>query len=699
MIKSVELTSWDTFRVEMDCYANIHLDFYVDGNIIATRIIENDGENILYHIDEPIEVLGHECVIKTSEFGQFPLIVTNAVDFYDFDNRFTYNENDLGAIYTPNHTSFKLWAPLAYRVYVIINGNEYEMRRIQNGAFYASIDGNFDGAKYIYSISMNGKTIQVIDPYGRSSTANGTYSFVVNPEKVDMDMFDEYLPEMHSNLDAIIYEANVRDMTIDPHTDIVNKGKFLGLIEKGRKTKGNHPAGFDHIVSLGITHLQLMPVLDFVTVDEANPGSKYNWGYDPQQYFTLEGSYALDPNSPYSRIRDFKKLVRDFHRSGIRINMDVVYNHVYEAKKSIFDRIVPNYYFRRDEDDTFLDHSYCGNELASERPMVRKLILDSINYLIDEYHVDGFRFDLMGLMDIETVKKIVEIARSKSKFIMLYGEGWDMGSETSDGSEFATMGNASKLPEVAFFNDRYRNIARGIGSRAALEQCGYLLGNLDFVHGFKFVYMGSAYNITYPKLFNLNQSLNYVECHDNATLYDVIKSSTEISDIPRLIKKVNKAILLSFGIPFIHAGQEIGLTKYNHHNTYNKGDKFNKFDYSILDKRYDLVNSLISFIKVRKAIKIFNIEDEQVVLDNVKVETIDDLFHITITDVRESRPVYHIFINPTPDGKRCAMKKAVDYFAPVGYRKTLDKHYLKQVDISPFQVGIFIEIEQEDENG
>jgi pullulanase len=693
MIKRIELASWDTFLVKMDNYTNIHLDFYVDNNIVATRIIENDGQNLLYHIDETIEVLGHECVIKTSEFGDFPLIVNNAIDFYDFDSRYTYDGNDLGSIYAEGHTNFKLWAPLAYRVYVVINDNEYEMMRIDNGVFYASIDGNFDGARYIYRISMNGKTIDVIDPYGKSSTANGTHSFVINPEKCNIDLFDEYLPEMKSNLDAIIYEANVRDMTIDEHTDIVNKGKFLGLIEKGRKTRGGHPAGFDHIVLLGITHLQLMPVLDFVTVDEANPDKTYNWGYDPQQYFTLEGSYATDPNDPYSRIREFKKLVRDYHRAGIRINLDVVYNHVYEAKHSIFDRIVPNYYFRRDDDGSFLDHSYCGNELASERPMVRKLILDSVNYLIDEYHIDGFRFDLMGLMDIETMKRIVEIARSKDKFIMLYGEGWDMGSCTSDGSDFATMGNANQLPEVAFFNDRYRNIARGIGSRAALEQCGYLLGNLDFVHGFKFVYMGSAYDITYPKLFNLNQSINYVECHDNATLFDVIKSSTEVNDIPRLIKKINKAILLSFGIPFIHAGQEIGLTKHNHHNTYNKGDKFNKFDYSVLDNRYDLVNSLISFIKVRKAIKLFNVEDENLVDERVYIEEVDDLLHIIINDTRESEPVYHIFINPTNEGKRCTMEKAVDYFAPFGYRKTLDRNYLKQVDISPLQVGIFIEIE------
>lgn len=693
MIKRIELASWDTFIVKMDSYQNIHLDFYYDGRIIATRIIENDGRNLTYHIDEPIEVLGHECVIKTDEFGEFPLIVNNAVDFYDFDSRFTYDGNDLGSIYSETHTDFKLWAPLAYHVSVVINDNEYDMMRIDNGVFSASIDGNFDGARYIYRISMNGKTIDVIDPYGKSSTANGTFSFVINPDRFNMDLFDEYLPEMKSNLDAIIYEANVRDMTIDEHTDINNKGKFLGMIEKGRKTSGGHPAGFDHIISLGITHLQLMPVLDFVTVDEANPGKAYNWGYDPQQYFTLEGSYATDPNDPYSRIREFKKLVRDFHRAGIRINLDVVYNHVYEAKHSIFDRIVPNYYFRRDDDGSFLDHSYCGNELASERPMVRKLILDSVNYLIDEYHVDGFRFDLMGLIDIETMKRVVEIARSKDKFIMLYGEGWDMGSVTSDGSEFATMGNADKLPEVAFFNDRYRNIARGIGSRAALEQCGYLLGNLDFVHGFKFVYMGSAYNVTYPKLFNLNQSLNYVECHDNATLFDVIKSSTEISDIPRLIKKINKAILLSFGIPFIHAGQEIGLTKHNHHNTYNKGDKFNKFDYSVLDNRYDLVNSLISFIRVRKAIKLYTIEDEELVDERVFMDEVDDLFHITIHDIRDSEPVYHIFINPTNEGKRCPMERAVDYFAPFGYRKTLDKHYLKQVDISPFQVGIFVEIE------
>lgn len=695
MIKKVILKSWDTFLLVLDHGESIHLDLFVDNKEIATRIIENNWDSILYHIDEDIEVLGHELIIKTHEYGLFHIDVNEAVDFFDFDSRYTYNKNDLGSIYFNDHTNFKLWAPLAYRVDLILNGNVYKMDRIENGVFYASIDGDFDGANYIYEISMNGKTIRVIDPYGKSSTINGTLSYVINPSKVAMEMYDEYLPKMESRLEAIIYEANVRDMTIDEHTNIVNKGKFLGLCEKGRLTDGGHKAGFDHIASLGITHLQLMPVLDFVTVDEANPDKTYNWGYDPQQYFTLEGSYASDPNDPYCRIREFKKLVRDYHRSGIRITLDVVYNHVYEAKTSIFNRIVPNYYFRRDEDNDFLDHSFCGNELASERPMVRKLILDSITYLLEEFKVDGFRFDLMGLIDINTMHQIVDIANKQDKFIMLYGEGWNMFSKTSDDSEFANMDNASKLKDVAFFNDRYRNIVRGIGSTASLEQLGYLLGNDDFKFGFEFVYLGSSFNITYPALFaNIDQSLNYVECHDNATLYDVIKKSTNVHDIPRLIRKINKTILLSFGIPFIHAGQEIGLTKFNNHNSYNKGDKFNKFDYSVLDERYDLVSSLISFIKVRKAIKIFTVSDLSLIKERIHIDYIDDIMHITINDIRENKTIYHIFINPSEEGKRLSLDVTVDYFAPFGYKHNIEKHFLRTIDISAQQVGIFIEVEE-----
>ncbi|MCR5332908.1 MAG: type I pullulanase [Bacilli bacterium] len=694
MIKEINLVSWDSFEVLLSEPSNIHVDFFVDGNLKAIRIIENDGCRMLFHIEEEVEVLGHECIVKTFEFGEKHLNVNKAIDFYDFDHRYYYDGNDLGLTYSPQHSEFKLWAPLAYHVGLLIKGNEYEMLRIENGVFALSLDGNFEGEKYRFAIYQNGERIETIDPYAKASSSNGQYSFVIDRAKIEMDMYEENLPEMNSYLDAIIYELNVRDMTIDEHANIEHKGKFLGLIEKGRTTKGGNPAGFDYITSLGITHIQLMPVLDFVTVDESNPGKKYNWGYDPQQYFTLEGSYATNPDDPYSRIKEFKRLVREFHRYGIRVNLDVVYNHVYEAKLSNFQKIVPNYFFRRDEDGNFMNHSFCGNEVASERAMVRKLIVDSIKYLMEEYHVDGFRFDLMGLMDVATMQEIERVARNIKKDVMLYGEGWDMCAETSDDTPLANMNNSEMLPTYAFFNDRYRNIVRGPGHGAKLEETGYILGNIDYLSGFKFAYFGGVNDVTYPPIFDtLSQSLNYVECHDNATLYDVIKRSTDIEDATRLIKKVNKVLLFSFGIPFFHAGQEIGLSKYNHSNTYNEGDKFNKFRYDVLDERIALSNSFKAFVRARKAIKLFSVDDIELVKDRVELIEEDDILHIVIRDIKENEPTYHIFVNPTSVGQRIHLDSPVDFYAPFGYRKSTEKHILYDVDVTPNQACIFIEVE------
>lgn len=696
-IKEIRLSSYTSFDVYLDEPSSLHLDLLIDGEPIAIHPYENQGDKISYQLDEQIEILGHEAVVSTQEFGDFPLLVTDAVDFFDFDNRFTYLGNDLGANYTPTYTTFKLWAPLASKVSLEIDGSLTPMRRISNGVYIVTIDGDLDGMSYRYEVSLNGKTIKVIDPYGKSSTANGEYSSVINLEKLEMDMYDENLSHMNSYLDAIIYEANVRDMTSDPSTDIVNKGKFLGLIEKGRKTPKGNPAGFDYLNSLGFTHLQLMPVLDFQTVDELNPNKSYNWGYDPMQFFALEGSYSTDPNDPYARMKEFKRLVRDFHRVNIRINLDVVYNHIYKVEQSILQKITPNYFFRRDEDNKFIDHSYCGNDFASERSMARKLIVDSIKFLMNVYHVDGFRFDLMGLLDVDTMKEIEKEARLIKNDVMLYGEGWDMGAKTSDLTPLANMNNAHLLKGYAFFNDRYRNIARGSGGKAKLDSLGYLLGNESYKDGFKFIYCGSSFDITFPKLFSsVSQSLNYVECHDNATLYDAIKYSSEVDDITRLIKKINKTLMLSFGIPFIHAGQEIAMSKSGHHNTYNEGDKYNAFSYSLLDERYEMAKSLSSYIALRKDIQILHENSLDVIYKNVDIIEEKDMLHIRIVDIKESHPIYHIFINSSLHPRHISLENEVDVYTPFGYRKAIASNPTKNLTISPQQASIYIEINKKD---
>ena len=693
-VKCVKLTNWDSFVIELDEPFNLHFDFFIDDNAVASQLYQSEGAKLYFRFDNEHELLGHELKIKTHECGEHIVDVTDAVDFYGFDNKYYYELNDLGATYNKTYTSFKLWAPLASKVILHLNDREYELSRKDKGIYLITVDGDYDGAPYFYKITNNGKEVRVIDPYGKSSSFNATFSNVINPEKITMEMYDESLPEFKSYLDAVIYEASVRDMTSDISTDIQNKGKFLGLIERNRKTQEGHEAGFDYLLSLGFTHLQLMPVLDFATKDENDTLNNYNWGYDPVQFFALEGSYSSEPNNPYSRILEFKKVVRDFHRAGVRINLDVVYNHVYEVRNSIFDKVVPNYFFRRKNGKLF-NHSGCGNDVASERLMSRKLIIDSLLFLVNEYHVDGFRFDLMGLLDVETMQLASKKLREIKPDIMLYGEGWDMLTETSNHLPLANMNNASLLPDFAFFNDRYRNIVRGCGGTSSLDENGYMLGNLAFKDGFKFVYAGSSFNITYPPLFlNINQSINYVECHDNATLFDAIKNSSTIQDPVRLIKKINKLIFLSFGIPFIHAGQEIALSKFNHSNTYNEGDHFNKFSYKILDQRYEMVNAFRAYIKARKEITLFHTNDLQLIDKNVDFIDHNNLLEIKLTDIKENHQIYHIYINPTDKGIRQKFDYVADFYFPFGFRKNIEKNRFSNVDIAREQVSIFVEVDK-----
>lgn len=689
VVKNVVLKDFNIFEVVGENFSNFYINFFVDGKKISISKISENHNNIVYKINDNIEVIGHFCYIETSDGNKFDLDDSTSIDFHGFDDIYNY-EGKLGALYNKEYTEFVLFAPLVKKAYVFINDNYYEMKRENKGIYRLTINGDFDGALYQYKILINNKWLMVNDPYGVSGNANNIFSAVINLEKLNFDTCDNYLPKLNSYLDAIIYEANVRDISIDENTNIIHKGKFLGLYENDVKTSNGNKAGIEYISSLGISHLQLLPVLNIATIDDNNPDKTYNWGYDPENYFTLEGSYSTSPSDPYSRMIEFKNLVKAYHQRGIRINLDVVYNHVYEAKTSTLNKITPNYYFRRDKNNVFLNHSYCGNELASERIMVRKLILDSLLFLLNTYHVDGFRFDLMGLIDIDTMKIVDKKLRQLKPDIMLYGEGWNMFTTTSNKSKLCTLENASEFPNIAFFNDRYRNIVRGSGSKAFLDENGYFLGNKEYVDGFKFAYLGSSFDITFPKLFNnINQSINYVECHDNATIYDVVNNSLENEDVLRIVKKINKLLMFSFGIPFIHAGQEIGLSKFNHHNSYNEGDKYNKFDYALLDKRIDMVASFISYIKARKEIKLFSSDDMNLLDNNIHIESIERLVHIVLNDLDNS--VYHIYINPSSNGYHIGFDKTLEFFIPKEYKKDKISQKMNYFDISPQQVSIFKE--------
>lgn len=669
-IFEASLLSWTDLEIKVDDLGGFpNFDFKIGDKIIfGTRYYEN-GNTYRFKLAYNQELLGNYIHIQ-SQGEDLPVDVTKLPKQDNFDYYYAYDGDDLGPVYHKDHTSFALWAPLAHKVVLKIKGNDYLMTRTDKGVYRLSLDGDLHGELYNYIVYINDQEIETIDPYAKSGNANNVKSCVVDLDLLKGDSFDEYLPEFKNKLDAIIYEGHIRDLTSHKSTDIVNKGKYLGLIEKGRKTRGGNPAGFDYLSSLGFTHIQLLPVLDFGSVDETKPDHKYNWGYDPMHFFTLEGSYSTNPDDPLSRMKEFTRLVQTFHRSRIRVNLDVVYNHVFYANKFALARITPNYFYRF-EGNRMSNHSFCGNDFASERAMARKVIVDSVKFLIEQYHVDGFRFDLMGLIDLETIQKVYEVAKSIRPDVMIYGEGWDMCcvSEFDENIKFANMKNHALLPGVSFFNDSYRNIMRGHGGKAVMEENGFLLGNLSYIDGAKFALLASCVKTIYPPIFTtVDQSLNYVECHDNATIYDIFNESIDCANTMRHLKLFNKVLMFSPGIPFVHSGQEIGCTKHSQHNTYNMGDYYNQFDYDLLDKRMDIVSSFKAYIIVRKTIGAFKINDPAELEKVIEFKNNNGVLDMKIKPCYSQNCTYHVFINASDKPVKLEGMENMELYVPYSLR-------------------------------
>jgi pullulanase len=379
-------------------------------------------------------------------------------------------------------------------------------------------------------------------------------------------------------------------------------------VEPNRKTSGGHPAGLDYIKYLGVTHVQIQPILDFNSIDDKNTKNWYNWGYDPISYFALEGSYSIHPEDAYSRLDEFRTMVDELHKNDLRLVVDVVYNHMYKYEERSLEKLVPHYYFRKRRNGLIANASGCGNDVASERKMVRKLIVDSVKYLFTHFDIDGLRFDLMGLMDIETIDECFKAAKVVKKDVMFYGEGWEMGEELPPETR-ANKSNSALQPNYAFFNDSYRDIIKGPSSPFNLHEKGFICGNVDYKYGVDFAFHACVLDLSYKSfLMSANQSINYLECHDNNTLYDKLLVSNKEEEEKTLLDRVtlaNSILLLSFGIPFIHMGQEIGLSKEGEDNTYNMGDKYNKMSYDLLDERFAMSCYLKDALKARKKLDIF----------------------------------------------------------------------------------------------
>ena len=565
----------------------------------------------------------------------------------EFDELYKY-EDELGAIYNNRKTTFKIWAPLAESVEVIFYGKDgydyrsdakevIKMKYEEKGVWKLEVKGDLNGEFYNYIIKRSGVSKEVIDPYAKAVGVNGERGMVIDLNATNPIGWDTHtIPKLNSVLDAIIYEVNIRDFTIDNNSGINNeiKGKFKGFCAEPSTNKGKIKTGINHLKELGVNVIQLLPSFDYKTIDERYFNEEeYNWGYDPLNYNVPEGSYSTNPYFGEVRIKEFKELIMKLHENGFKVVMDVVFNHTADTENSNFNKILPKYYYRENEDGSFSNGSGCGNEIASERAMVRKFILDSLKYWVEEYKIDGFRFDLMGLHDIETMKAI---RKELSEDIILYGEGWKAGPSTLEDDILTLKENISKFGklQVGAFSDDIRDAIKGSVFEA--ESGGFINGGNGFKETIKFGVVASTAHkdinfnkLKYSKIpwaIEPYQVITYVSAHDNYTLWDklaLVKPLFAKSDRIKMNKLAAAIILTSQGIPFIHAGDEILRTKKDRNgtlveNSYKSSDYVNKFYWSRKEKYIDIFNYYKKLIDLRKNHKIFKMNSAKDINDNIE---------------------------------------------------------------------------------
>ena len=594
----------------------------------------------------PIETKRYMILFEGNEY---PIIMPNIYSTEKFEKEFTYSGSDLGATYTPEKTTFRVWAPTADTVTLNLYGSgtpgtddlaeQLPMTADVNGTWIAEKEGDLNGTYYTYLVSVGGNENEACDPYARATGVNGKRAMVLDLSSTNpMGWENDTNPNAGMTYnDAIIYELHVRDLSSDESSDIQNTGKFLGLTETGTTTASGIPTGLDHMKDLGITHLHLLPVYDYASVDETQSDKpQFNWGYDPENYNVPEGSYSTDPYNPEARIREFKEMVRGLHRNGIRVIMDVVYNHTFVGDGSNFSLTVPGYFYRHKPDGSYSDASGCGNETASERAMVRRYIVESVKYWAEEYHVDGFRFDLMGIHDVETMNEVKAELTKLDPSIFVYGEGWTASDSPLPEDQRAIKVNAPKLNDVAVFSDDLRDALKG--SVFETTQAGFASGKPEGnEESIKFGIVGAIrhpqidYNqILYCKAPYANkptQVINYVSCHDDLCLMDKLKLSAPKDATPdeliRFGKLAQTIIFTSQGVPFMRAGEELLHDKKGVHNSYQSPDSINEIDWSLKAKNKDVFNYYKDLIALRKSHPAFRIATAEGVREALQFQEVN----------------------------------------------------------------------------
>lgn len=533
--------------------------------------------------------------------------------------------------YSPIETKFTLWAPTAEEVRVLLydSGNEgsaYQTLSLEmgeDGIWNTSIKEDLKGKFYTFNVKVNGKWLG--DTPGIMAKAvgvNGKRAAVIDLRSTDPEGWaNDVRPLLKDYADIIVYEMHHRDFSLDSVSGIRNKGKFLALTELGTTTSQGEKTGIDHLKELGVTHVHILPSYDYASVDESKPDkAQYNWGYDPQNYNVPDGSYSTDPYKPDVRIKEFKQMVQALHKASIRVVLDVVYNHTFNTEESNFERTVPGYFYRQTKDGKPANGSGCGNETASDRAMMRKYMVESVLYWINEYHIDGFRFDLMGIHDIETMNEIRAAVDKIDPSIFIYGEGWAASTPQLDQEELAMKANIYKMPRIAAFSDEMRDGLRGGWDDD--RKGAFLIGQPGHEMSIKFGLVGA---VKHPQVINDSvnyskepwalqptQMISYVSCHDDMCLADRLKATMpDATDEERasLHKLAETFVFTSQGVPFIFAGDEMMRDKKGIHNSYNSPDSINTIDWRNKTIHHDVFDYVRELIALRKNHPAFRMGD------------------------------------------------------------------------------------------
>ncbi|MFC4633076.1 type I pullulanase [Dokdonia ponticola] len=561
-------------------------------------------------------------------------------------------DKNLWLEYSKEATTFKIWSPTATKVQLNLyktgnGGDAYETHQLKpstNGKWTKTLKGDYDGVYYTYQIHIDGEWLKETPGiYAKAVGVNGNRAMVLDVERTNPSGWaTDKRPSLQSPNDAVIYELHIRDMTIHPQSGSSMPGKYKGLVESGTKGPNDVATGFDHMRDMGITHVHLLPTYDHYSIDETKLDSlQYNWGYDPQNYNVPEGSFSSDPYNAEVRIKEFKEMVVRFHESGIGVILDVVYNHTGmpngkgDTNGSNFSLEFPGYYYRQNEDGSYADASACGNETASDREMMREFIVQSVKYWAEEYHLDGFRFDLMGIHDIETMNTVTETLKEVDPEIFVYGEGWTAGDSPLPIEDRALKAHIQRMPDVTAFSDDIRDGLKG--SVFDDQSTGFVSGAKGTEESIKFGVVGAIQHpqidykgVNYSDAPWTNepwQAISYVSCHDNHTLYDKLhvsrRDATEEAII-KMDKLANAVVLTSQGIPFIHAGAELLRTKNEEHNSYNLPDAINQIDWNRKTTYAPVVDYYKNLIALRKAHPAFRMPTAEAVRQNLEFKTVID---------------------------------------------------------------------------